>query len=237
MYGKHPRVSWDDADVEAQAKRQRGTSGAAVRDILLQLPKIRGSIAERLRKAQEAQAKYYDKTRIDVSFNVGEPVLISTKNLKLARPKKSLCPKYIGPLTVVEPVGPNAYRLKLPENWNIHDVINVSRLEKWHPRAQRNTDDDDALRIGLPDVVELDGEGTWEVEAILDRQWDEETGILHYHVRWAGNWSKDQETWEPLENLRGISDLIAKYDAKHPRTKRPVKNNLMQKYPKKRKTK
>ncbi len=77
------------------------------------------------------QKKYYDAWYQPMEFNAGDYVLLSTKNLKLKQLKKSLWPKYIGPFQVLELCGKLAYRLDLLPAWRIHDVINISRLERW----------------------------------------------------------------------------------------------------------
>ncbi len=64
-----------------------------------------------------------------MEFNAGDYVLLSMKNLKLKRPKKSLWPKYIRLFQVLKPCGKLAYCLDLLPAWRIHDMINISRLE------------------------------------------------------------------------------------------------------------
>ncbi len=64
-----------------------------------------------------------------MEFNARNYVLLSTKNLKLKRPKKSLWPKYIRLFKILKPCGKLAYRLDLLPTWWIYDVINISRLE------------------------------------------------------------------------------------------------------------
>ena len=78
-------------------------------------------------------------------------MLLSTKNLNIKRPKRSLWPKYIGQFEILEPCGKQVYRLKLPSTWRIHDVINVPCLEKWrsdnHPHKRP---------VIIPDEVEFE---------------------------------------------------------------------------------
>ena len=67
-----------------------------------------------------------------MEFNASNYIFLLTKNLKLKHPKKSFWPKYIGPFKVLEPCGKLAYRLDLPASWRIYNILNISRLEKWH---------------------------------------------------------------------------------------------------------
>jgi hypothetical protein len=121
-------------------------------------------------------------------------------------------------------MGPNHYRIKLPDGWGIHDVINVSRLERYHERSGTESEPT------LPRTVENEGAESWEVEAILDREWLEETGTLHYKIRWKGDWPEGQkETWEPIELLSGARSSVIEYDKKFPRQPRPPRSNVLQK--------
>lgn len=228
LYGKDPRITWDDpAVVDALKKRQKKLH-PEFQPRLDRLLKVQGQIKERLLKAQAAQKKWYDQKHEEIYFVPGEKVLMSTKNLKLARPKKSLWPKYLGPLTVVENPsghdGPNHYMLDMPKNWAIHNVVNVSRLERYHERDSPIPASD----IAMPDIVELEGEDVWNMEAIVDRRWDAEKGALYYKVRWEGDWPVGQkETWEPPEHL--TSEAMAQYNSKRPISPQPPKSNVMQK--------
>jgi hypothetical protein len=62
----------------------------------------------------QVQKKYYDAQHQPMEFKAGDFVLLSTKNLKLKRLKKSLWLKYIRPFKVLEPCGKLVYRLDLP---------------------------------------------------------------------------------------------------------------------------
>ena len=49
--------------------------------------------------------------------------------LKLGKSKK-LSPRFCGPFEIMKRIGPVAYKLKLQEDWRIHDVFHVSLLRK-----------------------------------------------------------------------------------------------------------
>jgi hypothetical protein len=55
--------------------------------------------------------------------------MLDTRNIRIIRPKKKLDDKYWGPLTILELVGKQAYRLDLPEDVQIHPVFHVSLLK------------------------------------------------------------------------------------------------------------
>ncbi len=61
---------------------------------------------------------------------------------------------------MVEIIGTHkqAYCLKLPPSYRIHNVFYISLLEPWHPRAGA---------ISEPDAIEIKGEEEYEVKSIL----------------------------------------------------------------------
>jgi hypothetical protein len=52
--------------------------------------------------------QYVDSVRVDVLFNVGDEVMLSTENLKLLSTKK-LSAQYIGPFKLIKMLIPVAY--------------------------------------------------------------------------------------------------------------------------------
>ena len=164
-------------------------------------------IAKRLEDARVSQAKYYDQKREEKYFDKNDKVMISTKNLTLAVSKKGLGPKFLGPLTVLEAVGTNAYRLKLPPKWRIHDVVNVADLEVWHEPLDAG--ETDASDVDLPEEVST--LPSYDVEAVVSYRWSKAKG-LQYLVRWEGDWPPDQkETWEPESHLLEARETVATY--------------------------
>ena len=69
-----------------------------------------------LRGAQESQARYHNKATKDRVYSPGESVWLSGKHLNTKRNRK-LENKFQGPFKVIEPVGTQAYRLRLPPRW------------------------------------------------------------------------------------------------------------------------
>ena len=112
--------------------------------------------------AQVSQKCYADAQRHDVNYNVGNLVLLATKNLRLQGPRK-LQDRFVGPFRVLQKIGATAYKLDLSGGrhrqalCNIHEVFHVSLL-----RPHR----DNGLGTDVP-PIEVDGDMEFEVEAIL----------------------------------------------------------------------
>ncbi|GKF24348.1 putative reverse transcriptase domain-containing protein, partial [Tanacetum coccineum] len=87
-------------------------------------------IKDRLKVAHDHQKSYADKRRKPLEFSVGDYVLFKVlpwKGVVRFGKKGKLAPRFVVPLEIIEKVGPNAYRLDLPEDLNgIHDTFHVS---------------------------------------------------------------------------------------------------------------
>jgi transposase InsO family protein len=160
---------------------------------------------ERLEASAAAQKKYYDRARSDRSFEAGEQVLLKAQNIRTKRPHRKLDDKWLGPFTIRERVGLNAYRLVLPESIKrLHPVFNVQLLEPYKKRDGYNPPPVNEL-----EVVEGDAEAQWEVEKILSRR--QTAGKpTQYLVRWLG-YSSSHDEWKGEAELDSCQDLLQEY--------------------------
>src|SRR5579862_7939740 len=208
MYGYHSEFTWDVADDipegEAPAARRRAAAINAERE----------KLKERLRQAVEYQAKWYNKSHTPKHYQVGDRVLLSSKNLRLSRPSKKLDFRFLGPFQITEALGKQAYRLDLPKTLGaIHPVFHVSLLEPYHRR------DGEAPSAPPAPILLEDGGEEYEVEAILDtRLW---RGKTQYLIQWVGY--PDWETsWEDEGNLGNAAALLEEFKARRPAVAPPV---------------
>ena len=194
----------DEAIAASKGQKIRG-----LQEHLERFQRARDSVSKCLKDAMAVQKKYYDAQHKPIEFGTSDFTLLSTKNLNIKRLKRSLWPKYVGPFEILEPCGMQAYRLKLPSTWRIHDIINVSRLEKW--RSDKHPYEGPVI---IPDEVEFENRQEYEVECVLNHEKDAE-GVLYYRVKWAGFDDPEDYTWEPAEHLSGARAKVTKYWRDH----------------------
>jgi transposase InsO family protein len=184
----------------------------------------------RMAQAQVQQEKAANRHRREEVYEVGEQVMLSTKHL-MGYKHKLAC-RFIGPFPIVE-VGPATVRLELPRDMKVHDRVNVDKVKRysasvgeWPGRTQESRP--------LPTHVSDDGQGEYEVEAILGKREELEEPptiadddatfikvnrrgkakkvmVTRYLVQWTG-YSMDECSWERAANLAGAQDVVVDYE-------------------------
>ena len=158
--GYEPRMSFTLTDLSADTTRQRLANEKA-KDITEDMEKVWDFVRNSMTKAQERQRTAADRHRNEVTYEEGDMVWLSTKNIQTERSSKKLDHKMIGPYRVEELIG-SACRLKLPASMKIHDVFHTSLLRK-------TADDPLPGQVNEPSPpVIVDNKEEWEVDDILD---------------------------------------------------------------------
>lgn len=175
----------------------------AARARIDKLQRLRERLKEQWRKAVESQAKHYNKKHKAMQFKCGDLVALSTKNLRLKTASRKLSPRFIGPFKVIQVVGTQAYRLRLPEQYDrLHDVFPVSLLEPWH---QRDGAGDQPIMPSLEDEDE-----EWEIEEIRDEEVFEDEA--YFLVKWKG-WPSEFNQWIAEPDMGNAQTAIRKFRA------------------------
>ncbi|GJS31983.1 putative reverse transcriptase domain-containing protein [Tanacetum coccineum] len=91
-------------------------------------------IEEGLKATRVRQKSYADNRRKPLEFKVGDQVLLKVspwKGMVCFGKKSEIAPRYVGPLEILEKIGPVAYRLRLPQELSsVYDTFHVSSLKK-----------------------------------------------------------------------------------------------------------
>lgn len=154
-------------------------------------------------KAQAYQKAHFDRSHRSTEFEVGDMVLLSTKNLHLAGSRK-LKQRFTGPFKVLERLGKTAYKLELQGRFtSVHPVFHVSQLRRHTPGGSSEEP---------PAPIEVEGEAHFEIEALLRHR--KRGNSFQYLVRWSGYGAEDDE-WVHEGELDHARQLLDAYKTQH----------------------
>jgi hypothetical protein len=181
----------------------------ATADFLESLKNATKIATDTLVLAKANQEKNANKSRREVSYMVGDQVLLSSNHINLAsqasRPTKKLQHRFIGPYRISQKVSPVAYKLDLPDTLHIHPVFHVSLLR---PYKEPTSFPDRDLPDPPPPPVTIDDAPEYEVERVLDHRTRHRR--TEYLVKWVG-YPEHDASWEPAAHLAHAQDCINEY--------------------------
>ena len=122
----HPRMSFDVVDLSDTTTRERINKKKAI-DIFEAMQSIWKYAQESLTKAQTSQSNQANKHWKEVSYDIGDKVWLSIKNISTDRPSKKLDHKMIGPFDVIGKKS-ISLELQLPQAMKIHNVFHPNLL-------------------------------------------------------------------------------------------------------------
>jgi hypothetical protein len=170
----------------------KGQTPRAITDVA-RLAQTRATMKEAMKKAQDYQAKSYNLKHLAIDFKVGDTVYLDARNLTSTRPKKKLDYKYWGPYKIQARIGKQAYKLDLPEGFQMHPVFHVSLLEKSEPKELMERQQDPPKAI-----IPQSGNDIYEIDRIKGRV--KNNGVWLYEVKWKG-YGNDENQWLPAEDI------------------------------------
>ncbi|KAK3560433.1 hypothetical protein QTP86_008441 [Hemibagrus guttatus] len=189
------------------------SDGPAVEEWYRQSQEVWECAHVRLQRAVRRQRIQADRRRRPhPSYQVGQKVWLSTRNLRLRLPCKNLSPKFIGPFEIIRQVNSVAYRLRLPASYCICPTFHVSLLKPAHPAVGE-------ARTGEEPLPPLDIEGSpvYQVRALLNSRqvWSR----LQYLVDWEG-YGPEERSWVDSGDILDPS-LIEDFHRAHPERPAP----------------
>ena len=195
-FGQHPRTP---------TGRSAVSQVPAANDFVNRLEQAVSTAKMSLLAAQDRQKSFADQRRRDVVYEVGQQVLLSTQNFRLANPgSRKLLPKWVGPFQILARIGQVAYKLDMPANLKMHNVFHVSLL-----KPHRS---DGRVQPPPPPIL-LESSLEYEVERLLDHRHVKRGRTRtrnQFLVKWLG-YGPEHNTWEPESNLTHCEELLANY--------------------------
>ena len=172
-------------------------------------------LKESLLSAQSRMKLYYDRNRPIQEFNIGDQVLISSKNLNVEHlgiiksGTTKFGPLWIGPYPVIKKTSIDTYRLQIPIGLKLHPEFHTSLLKPY-------TKDSDSKRMNKPNegMVSTGGyNDSFLIEKIIGHKLIKKK--IYYRVKWLG-YTADYDTWEPYLNIyKPAANLINVYLDEH----------------------
>ncbi|KAL6472218.1 hypothetical protein MHYP_G00184060 [Metynnis hypsauchen] len=185
------RDSRDTASVENFMRAMRTTfhnprGGREAAPHLLALSQgTRSKACASLLTTTEARKQVTDHRRHPApTFQPGQRVWLSAKDLPLHVESKKLAPRYVGPFKIDWRVNPVSYRLRLPPSMRVHPTFHMSRLRPFLC----------GTRPPAPCLVA--GSPAYTVCCLLDSR---RVGV-QYLVDWEG-YGPEERSWVPASHI------------------------------------
>jgi hypothetical protein len=209
--GQHPNFPLSAAAKESKTITTRTKNESAnefVRRVSLTIEEAK----KRLKTAQEQQKKQADKHRREVSYKVGDRVMLTTENLSSHNSK--LRARYIGPYPIKRVLSDVLVELELPRSMSRHHPR--FHIEKLKPFNDDSTRFPTRRQINRPVAEVIDKVKEYEVQEILDERETKEKG-LEYRVLWLG-YPVEDATWERAAYLKNAPGIIKQWKRKKQQT-------------------
>lgn len=168
--------------------------------------------------AQTFQQKYYNEGRLNLEFEEGDLVLINPHSLELLKNikgrGKKLLMKYDGPFEILQKVSPLAYRLRMPESYKMHPVINIAHLEKYQKSPEKfgERQTKHLNRLDFKDLPEF------EVDKIISERTRKvnKRNRKEYKVRFSG-YGEEYDEWLTKRQLKNAPEVMEKWNKRKER--------------------
>ena len=205
--GYYPRVSFKkDTDPCFQSK--------TADELLAELWELMTICWENLYYTQELQKRADNKGVKSKSHAFSDKVWLNSKYIKTKQNRK-LEAKFFRLFQVLHPVGKQAYKLKLPKKWRIHDVFHMSLLEQDTTRKERVDENVTKLEFDAGDSKEYKVETIWDNAVYAMESESGHLPGLYYLVACKG-YPEEENIWEPFSVVQHLRKLIRSFQKHHP---------------------
>ncbi|KAL0195339.1 hypothetical protein M9458_008911, partial [Cirrhinus mrigala] len=162
------------------------------------------------RAVRRTQTQADRRRRVGPTYEPGQWVWLSTRDLRLRLPCKKLSPRYVGPFRILRQITPVSFRLELPPEYRISPTFHMSLLKPaGRPGGGENLEGTAPQR---PAPLIIDGEEVYRVSTILDSR--RRRGRLQYLVDWE-DYGPEERSWVPAEDILDPA-LATDFHASHP---------------------
>jgi Chromo (CHRromatin Organisation MOdifier) domain len=169
---------------------------------LLRIKEAQNAAQEAICKSQEELVK---ATKFK-GYEEGQKVWLEGTNLKWPYDSTKLSPKQYRLFVVAAKISPVAYKLHLPEVWQIHNIFHASLLTPFTETEEHRTN------FIEPPPDNIEGGEEWEIEEIIGKRTHGWGKKEQYLVQWKG-YSPAHNQWVNKEDVHA-KDLVTKYEAK-----------------------
>ncbi|KAL0186165.1 hypothetical protein M9458_017835, partial [Cirrhinus mrigala] len=148
------------------------------------------------------------RRRTSPTYQPGDQVWLSTRDLRLRVPCCKLSPRYIGPFKILRQINDVTFQLQLPPRYRIHPTFHVSLLKPFFPSATEPP----GAELEPPPPEVLDQPSIYTLREILDSR--RRGGHLEYLIDWEG-YGPEERSWVPRDDVLDPM-LLADFHRDHP---------------------
>lgn len=165
-------------------------------------------------EAQMSAKRIYNAKHIPRTFQAGDKVYLKLHDgyHLPGKPPRKWSQQRASPFTVLDKIGPLAYKLDIPPTWRIHNVISVAHLSP-------GPDGPDPYNREQPEPerLQVDGEEQYKVEKIVQHRINKRGRHpqLEYLVRWKNCGPEDDQWKKRTELIWTAEDLLRQYEDLH----------------------
>ena len=207
--GFYPRMSFLSLVEPGPSARER-TQAAKANNIADKMASVLEYIREQAALSRKHMTDQANRHRSEVSYEVGDMVFLSSRNIITARPSKKLDDKMLGPFKIAAKIG-YSYHLELLASMRIHNVFYLSLLRK------AATDPLPGQRVAPPGPIVVNEEEEQELDDILDARQTGRNRRLQFRVRWKNEERPNRQWYNADGNEFGnAADLVTDFYQRYP---------------------